>query len=118
MVLNSEMKRTGENLLLFLCRHQIRAHLGFGLGCPVMGDHKFTQIGEIGKPQKLSGETLHRLRIRQSMVRELPLYLHAKHVQIPEIVPGKQVWVDAGLPHFYTKALERLKLKPHNSVRI
>ncbi len=34
-------------------RHQIRAHLGFGLGCPVIGDHKFTHIEEVGKPQVL-----------------------------------------------------------------
>ncbi len=32
-------------------KHQIRAHLGFGLGCPVLGDHKFSNLEEMGKPQ-------------------------------------------------------------------
>ena len=48
---------------------QIRAHLGLGLGCPIVGDHKYTHATEIGPPQKLPGECLQRLGIRQSQVR-------------------------------------------------
>ena len=32
-------------------KHQIRCHLAFGIDCPVLGDHKFTYVDEIGRPQ-------------------------------------------------------------------
>ncbi len=32
-------------------KHQVRAHLGLGLGCPILGDHKYSHIVDIGKPQ-------------------------------------------------------------------
>ena len=99
-------------------KHQIRAHLGLGLGCPVLGDHKYTSVKRMDLPQRLSGETLHRLGIRQSKVRDLPIYLHSKHVQIPDIVPEKNVWIDAPLPHFFNKALKKLKLIPDKFVKI
>ena len=99
-------------------KHQIRVHLSLGLGCPVVGDHKYTSAGEMGKPQKLAGETLHALGIRQSRVRDLPVFLHAKHIQIPEIVPDKQIWVDAPLPHFFNRAMKRLRLKPDKFVHV
>ena len=50
---------------------QIRAHLGLGLGCPIVGDHKYEHAAEIGPPQKLPGACLNRLGIRQSQVRTL-----------------------------------------------
>ena len=99
-------------------KHQIRVHLGLGLGCPVVGDHKFTKVDSVSVPQKLPGEALQRFKIRQSRVRDLPIYLHAKHVQIPEIVAGKQVWIDAPLPHFFNKAKQKLKLRPNEFVHV
>ena len=48
---------------------QIRAHLGLGLGCPIVGDHKYEHAAEIGPPQKLPGACLNRLGIRQSQVQ-------------------------------------------------
>lgn len=33
--------------------HQIRAHLGLGLGCPVLGDHKYSDVTRIDRPQVL-----------------------------------------------------------------
>ena len=99
-------------------KHQIRVHLALGLGCPVIGDHKYTNLTEMGKPQKLSGETLHLLGIRQSKARDLSVMLHAKHVQVPEIVAGKQVWADAPLPHHFNRVIQSLKLKPDKFVAI
>lgn len=32
-------------------KHQVRVHLGLGLNCPVIGDHKFTDLDQMGKPQ-------------------------------------------------------------------
>ena len=48
---------------------QIRAHMGLGLGCPIVGDHKYEHAAEIGPPQKLPGACLNRLGIRQAQVR-------------------------------------------------
>lgn len=68
--------------------------------------------------QRLSGEALHRLGIRQSRARDLPIFLHCKHVQIPEIVPKKNVWIDAPLPHFFNKVMRKLKLSPPKFVKV
>jgi 23S rRNA-/tRNA-specific pseudouridylate synthase len=32
-------------------KHQIRAHLGLGLGTPILGDHKYSYRDNVGKPQ-------------------------------------------------------------------
>ena len=32
-------------------RHQIRAHVGLGLGTPILGDHKYSYAQELGRPQ-------------------------------------------------------------------
>lgn len=32
-------------------RHQIRAHVGLGLGTPILGDHKYSYAEELGRPQ-------------------------------------------------------------------
>ncbi len=68
--------------------------------------------------QKLPGEVLQALDIRQSKARDVPLLLHAKHIQIPEVVAGKNVWIDAPMPHFFTRILRRLKLAPDEFIKI
>ncbi len=68
--------------------------------------------------QKLFGPTLQRLNMRQSQVRDLPIFLHAKHIQIPEVVAGKSIWVDAPIPHFFNRVMGRLKLSPQTFVRV
>jgi 23S rRNA-/tRNA-specific pseudouridylate synthase len=99
-------------------KHQIRLHLGLGLNCPIVGDHKYTYADTIGKPQKLHGHSLQRLKIRQSQVRQLPILLHAKHVQIPEIVPDKSIWIDAPLTHYFNRFMKAMKMKPGNFVQV
>merc|ERR1719341_28753 len=92
-------------------KHQIRLHLGLGLGCPILGDHKFSYPDQLGKPQKVKGDIVQRLNIRKSKTRELPIFLHARKISIPDILPDGNLVITANLPHFFTKAMRRLKLK-------
>ena len=41
-------------------KHQIRAHMGFALNTPVLGDHKYSQIRDLGKPQRVHGDIIQR----------------------------------------------------------
>ena len=50
-------------------------------------------------------------------VRQLPLFLHAKLVLIPEIAEGRSVWADAPLTHFFNRFMQRLKMKPAKLVK-
>ena len=93
-------------------KHQIRLHLGLGLGVPILGDHKFSYPTEIGKPQKVHGDILQKLKLKKSKSRHLPIYLHARRITVPNILPnGNDLVVVATLPHFFSKTLQKLKLK-------
>ena len=94
-------------------KHQIRAHLGLGLSTPILGDHKYSRIAEFNKPQKVHGDILHRLEVRSSRSRDLPVCLHAKRILIPDIIVGKYVSIDCNLPHFFVKIMKKLGLKPN-----
>jgi 23S rRNA-/tRNA-specific pseudouridylate synthase len=74
--------------------HQIRAHLGFGIDCPILGDHKYSHYTDF-KPQvcafskhtivcillqRLLSQTLERLGIRNAKSRRIPMHLHASMV--------------------------------------
>uniref|UniRef100_A0A131YH01 Pseudouridylate synthase RPUSD4, mitochondrial n=1 Tax=Rhipicephalus appendiculatus TaxID=34631 RepID=A0A131YH01_RHIAP len=93
-------------------KHQIRVHLGFGLRCPILGDHKYSHLRELA-PQRLSGDLLDRLNVRQTKVRHIPMHLHASAVLIPEILDGKNLLVTAQLPYHFLQNLKRLKLQRH-----
>ncbi|XP_064103639.1 uncharacterized protein LOC135213576 [Macrobrachium nipponense] len=98
-------------------KHQIRVHLGFGLSCPVLGDHKYSNLKKL-VPQKLPGDMLHRLKLEQSKVRDLPTYLHSRRILVPEIVKGRNVVIQAKIPAFFNKTLNALKLNTtKNKVR-
>ena len=93
-------------------KHQIRLHLGLGLGTPILGDHKFSYPTEIGKPQKIHGDILQKLKLKKTKSRHLPIYLHARRITVPNILPnGNDLVVVATLPHFFSKTLQKLKLK-------
>jgi len=96
-------------------KHQIRLHLGLGLGCPILGDHKFSYPDQLGKPQQVKGDILQRLNIRKSKSRELPIFLHARRIFIPDIIPDGNLVITASLPHFFSKTMRRLKLKGSRS---
>jgi 23S rRNA-/tRNA-specific pseudouridylate synthase len=93
-------------------KHQIRLHLGLGLGTPVLGDHKFSYPDVLDKPQRVKGDIIDRLRIRGSKARNLPIFLHARRVRVPDLLPGGDLVITANLPHFFSKTLRRLRLKP------
>lgn len=94
-------------------KHQIRVHLGFGLRCPILGDHKYSHLRRLA-PQRLSGDLLMRLNVQQTKVRHIPMHLHAKSVLIPEILDGRNLLVAAQLPYHFTQNLRRLNLHRRN----
>ncbi|KAH7933490.1 hypothetical protein HPB49_013182 [Dermacentor silvarum] len=94
-------------------KHQIRVHLGFGLRCPILGDHKYSHLRHLG-PQKLSGDILNRLNVRQTKARHIPMHLHSSSVLIPEILDGRNLFVAAKLPYHFVQNLKRLNLHRHN----
>ncbi|KFO94788.1 RNA pseudouridylate synthase domain-containing protein 4, partial [Buceros rhinoceros silvestris] len=63
-------------------KHQIRVHLAYGLGCPILGDHKYSHWSKLA-PQKLPAITLKRLKLEQSKARHLPLHLHGHRPPLP-----------------------------------
>lgn len=92
-------------------KHQIRVHMGFGMRCPILGDHKYTYLDRIA-PQKLPCDMLTCLNVRPSKVRNVPMHLFAKMVMIPGAgVGGKTIFVKAHTPDFFLKTMKRLKLE-------
>ncbi|XP_014670729.1 PREDICTED: uncharacterized protein LOC106811571 [Priapulus caudatus] len=92
-------------------KHQIRCHLSFALSCPILGDHKYSNLGKL-VPQRLPAELLTRLHIRQAKVRHVAMHLHAKSIVIPEVFDGKNVVINCNLPSHFAQNMKRLKLKP------
>lgn len=97
--------------ILFLRKHQIRLHLGLGLGTPILGDHKYSYPDVLDKPQKVKGDIVARLRLQPSKTRDLPLFLHARRIVIPGVLPERDLVITANLPHFISKTMKRLRLK-------
>ncbi|NXS54737.1 RUSD4 synthase, partial [Brachypteracias leptosomus] len=87
-------------------KHQIRVHLAYGLGCPVLGDHKYSHWSKLA-PQKLPEITLRRLKLEQSKARHLPLHLHAHRLSLPL---GQQIDLVCKPPLFFQKTLRKLEL--------
>lgn len=117
-------------------KHQIRVHLAYGLGCPVLGDHKYShwsklapqvkQIPPWGAPprsfqpparckidiilflsQKLPEITLRRLKLAQSKARHVPLHLHALRLSLPL---RQRVELFCKPPPFFQNTLNKLQL--------
>ncbi|XP_021361108.1 uncharacterized protein LOC110455352 [Mizuhopecten yessoensis] len=100
-----------ECLPLTGVRHQLRAHLSFGLNTPVLGDHKYSNLLNFA-PQKLDSTTLRKLGVQQSKVRHIPLHLHAMSILIPEFLDGRNLFVTSNLPKHFCRSMRNLKLKP------
>jgi len=90
-------------------KHQIRAHLAYGLNTPILGDHKYSN--EELKPQRLTSTTLQALKTRQALVRHIPMQLHAKSLVLPEFQSGKNVFVSAYLPYHFREMLRLLGIQ-------
>ncbi|KAK3863231.1 hypothetical protein Pcinc_030982 [Petrolisthes cinctipes] len=95
-------------------KHQLRVHMGFGLSCPVLGDHKYSHFNKLA-PQRLPGDTLQKLKLKQSRVRDLPMFLHSRSIVVPEVNEGRNVVVKAQLPAYFNKALSLLHLNRKGS---
>ncbi|CAF0869260.1 unnamed protein product [Brachionus calyciflorus] len=91
-------------------QHQIRAHLAYGLGCPILGDHKYSHHIKLA-PQKLPDEILKFLKIRQSKARYVPMHLHSNQIILQEFHQNKNVFIKAKLPIHFVNNMKRLKLK-------
>jgi 23S rRNA-/tRNA-specific pseudouridylate synthase len=91
-------------------QHQIRAHLAYGLGCPILGDHKYSHNIKLA-PQKLPDEMLRNLCINQSKVRYVPMHLHSYRIILPEFSKNSNIFITAKLPLHFLNNLKRLKLR-------
>ncbi|CAL8099518.1 unnamed protein product [Orchesella dallaii] len=94
-------------------KHQIRVHLGMGLGCPVIGDHKYSHRDKLA-PQRLHPFVLHKLKVKQSKVRDVPLHLHCSNVSftLPKEYTNstEPVYIHAKIPLFMKYTLRQLGL--------
>ncbi|KAF7242096.1 Mitochondrial RNA pseudouridine synthase Rpusd4 [Varanus komodoensis] len=93
-------------------KHQLRVHLAYGIGCPVLGDHKYSHWSKLA-PQKLPVGTLKRLGLEQTKARHLPLHLHACQLILPDLNGNgeKKINLVCKPPLFFLRSLKRLKLK-------
>ncbi|VDN23681.1 unnamed protein product [Gongylonema pulchrum] len=93
---------------------QVRAHLGIGIACPIIGDYKYNysrrDAGK-GVPPRLSDIALQNLGITGNSFRRLPMYIHLKEVIIP--LPGRysrKIHLRCPLPPFFKFTLNKLRL--------
>ncbi|XP_006900925.1 PREDICTED: RNA pseudouridylate synthase domain-containing protein 4-like [Elephantulus edwardii] len=92
-------------------KHQLRVHLSFGLDCPVLGDHKYSDWNRLA-PQKLSLSILKKLGLKQSKARHIPLHLHARQLILPALGSRKEdLNLICKLPHFFVQSLHCLGLE-------
>ncbi|GIX98727.1 mitochondrial RNA pseudouridine synthase Rpusd4 [Caerostris extrusa] len=91
-------------------KHQIRVHFGFGLSCPILGDHKYSHLDKL-VPQKLPADLLQKLHVRQSKVRHIPLHIYARSILIPRYRDERNLFVMAPMPVHMSTNLQKLKFK-------
>ncbi|XP_029462697.1 mitochondrial RNA pseudouridine synthase RPUSD4 [Rhinatrema bivittatum] len=91
-------------------KHQLRVHLAFGLGCPILGDHKYSHWNTLA-PQKLPIGTLKKLGLEQAKARHLPVHLHACHLSLPILEGQKDVSLVCKPPRFFLNSLKQLNLE-------
>ncbi|XP_025904902.1 mitochondrial RNA pseudouridine synthase RPUSD4 [Nothoprocta perdicaria] len=92
-------------------KHQLRVHLAYGLGCPVLGDHKYSHWRKLA-PQKLPEAALTRLRLRQAQARHVPLHLHARCLALPRRPGAEPLQLRCPPPAFFLSTMRRLRLEP------
>lgn len=96
-------------------KHQIRAHLGLGLSCPILADHKYSSLDKI-VPQRLNSDVLHKLEMRQARVRDLPMMLHSSSIFLPQFIDHKNLKISCPPPLHFTKTMKALKLNSRKNV--
>jgi len=94
-------------------KHQIRLHLGLGLGCPIVGDQKYSHRDRMA-PQRLHPYLLNRIKVKQSKVRLLPLHLHCNSIRfsLPEEFTKsvEPIYVHAKVPYYFYHTLRAFGL--------
>ncbi|XP_064823919.1 pseudouridylate synthase RPUSD4, mitochondrial-like [Oncorhynchus masou masou] len=90
-------------------KHQLRVHMAYALGSPILGDHKYSHWTKLA-PQKLPDGVLRRLGLEQSKARYLPLHLHARQLTLPEFKGQSDIKVSCPLPKYFTSTLRRLQI--------
>ncbi|KAF3823717.1 hypothetical protein GH733_007185 [Mirounga leonina] len=92
-------------------KHQLRVHLSFGLDCPILGDHKYSNWTQLA-PQKLSLGTLKKLGLHQAKARHIPLHLHAHQLILPALGSRKEeLDLVCKPPRYFVCSLRRLDLE-------
>ncbi|KAF6082821.1 RNA pseudouridine synthase D4 [Phyllostomus discolor] len=92
-------------------KHQLRVHLSFGLDCPILGDHKYSDWNRLA-PQKLPAGTLKKLGLPQAKARHVPLHLHARQLVLPALGPRKEeLSLVCRLPRYFVRSLGHLGLE-------
>ncbi|XP_047609304.1 pseudouridylate synthase RPUSD4, mitochondrial [Phacochoerus africanus] len=92
-------------------KHQLRVHLSFGLDCPILGDHKYSDWNRLA-PQKLSVGVLKKLGLPQSKARHIPLHLHARQLILPALQSRKEeLNLVCKPPRYFVHSLRHLGLK-------
>lgn len=78
-------------------KHQIRVHLADGLGCPILGDHKFA--GPV-----LRASTQLKKKV-EGINKTNRLHLHAREIAIPGYLAptGKPLVIKAPPPKYFIK---------------
>ncbi|VDD90324.1 unnamed protein product [Enterobius vermicularis] len=90
--------------------HQIRAHLGWGLECPILGDKKYGGRKEYWL-RKLHPKIMDLLNLSGNQHHRLPLYLHLHEVVIPYRGYGTgSLFLKAPIPEFFSYTLKKLRL--------
>ncbi|XP_067090183.1 pseudouridylate synthase RPUSD4, mitochondrial-like [Osmerus mordax] len=90
-------------------KHQMRVHMAYALGCPIIGDHKYAHWNKLA-PQRLPDAVLKRLGIQQSKVRYLPLHLHARQLTLPGFRGQDDISVSCPLTRFFVSTLRKLQI--------
>ena len=79
-----------------------------------LGVSKYYDIRQIGKPQRVQGDILKRLEIRQTRSKDLPIFLHSKNLIVPDVLlDGKLLAIDSAMPHYCINVMKKLMTLGH-----
>lgn len=95
-------------------KHQLRVHTSEGLGCPILGDHKYSRPDDLA-PQSLPKKVLHGFRMKRTRTRDIPMHLHLREMIIPGILDNPQepnLLISAKFSPHLRSTTKLFKLKP------
>jgi len=95
-------------------KHQLRVHAAEGLSSVILGDHKYSNEGQL-MPQKLPAKVLKQFDISPTKTRNIPLHLHLRQILIPGVSekPNKpNICFQAKVGSHFAETLHKFRLKP------